>query len=77
MIARQPSGTWSHSPPRGSSGYGGATSPPLGTVTALQEDQFGFTFATDYRAGANGEPASVADGDIVPVSLTAEPVAVN
>ncbi len=62
----------------GSSGSGGstATTPPVVTATA-QEDKFGTVFGTDFRATANSEPASVNDSDIVAVSLTTDPVAIN
>lgn len=59
-------------------GGGGGTNavidPPKVIVTS-QEDQFGTVFGTDFRTAANTDPApSVNDGDIVPVSLTTEPV---
>lgn len=50
---------------------------PTPTVAARQEDQFGTAFAADFRAAADSEPASVADGDIAALSLTAEPVNIN
>ena len=50
---------------------------PPAVLTTAQEDKFGTVFGTDYRAVANSEPASVSDGDIVPVSLTTEPIPVN
>ena len=37
------------------------------------EDKFGKGFGRAYRAPANSEPANVADGDVIPVSRTAEP----
>lgn len=48
-----------------------------GTVTVRQEDQFGTAFATAFRADNNSEPKVVNDGDIVAVSLTAEPATIN
>lgn len=59
-------------------GGGGQTDtvvePPKVVVTS-QEDQFGTAFGTDFRTAANTDPAPlVNDGDIVPVSLTTEPV---
>ena len=57
----------------GSSGQDTVITPPKVTTTA-QEDKFGINFGTDFRAAMNSEPASVADGDIVPVSLTTEPI---
>ena len=35
---------------------------------------FGSKFAMDFEASPNSEPAAVASGDIIPVSLTTEPV---
>ena len=49
------------------------TTPPVVTTTA-QEDKFGSAFGTDFRASNNSEPANVSDGDVVPVSLTTEPL---
>lgn len=50
--------------------------PPM-VVQPRQEDQFGANFGTAFRADANSEPRTPADGDIVPVSLTTEPVPIN
>jgi hypothetical protein len=55
---------------------GGADSviaPPVVVKTA-QEDKFGVQFGIDFRASMNSDPASVSDSDIVPVSLTNEPI---
>lgn len=52
------------------------TTPPTVVLTS-QEDKFGTAFGKDYRVTANAEPATTADGDIVPVSLTTEPIDVN
>ncbi len=60
----------------GSSGDGGGTPPPPPT-TVVQEDQFGAAFGTAYRTSANGTPIEPKDGDIVPLSLTAEPTDVK
>lgn len=60
----------------GGGGGGGkdtVITPPV-VVTTAQEDMFGVQFGIDFRAAMNSEPASVADGDIVPVSLTTEPI---
>ena len=55
-----------------------APSPPGGGgVVTKQEDQFGLAFGTTFRANPNSEPYSPQDGDIVAVSLTAEPVTIN
>ncbi|MEO5641526.1 MAG: hypothetical protein ABIQ98_07155 [Sphingomicrobium sp.] len=60
----------------GGGGGGGSDSvitPPTVIKTA-QEDKFGVQFGIDFRAAMNSEPASVNDGDIVPISLTTEPI---
>ncbi len=56
-----------------------ATPAPTSTATTAvrQEDQFGLGFAANFRADPNSEPASVADSDLVPVTLVAEPITVN
>ena len=41
------------------------------------EDQFGEGFGNAFRAEPNSEPINVAEGDVVPVSQTAEPVQIN
>ena len=41
------------------------------------EDQFGEGFGKAYRADPNSEPANVTDNEMVPVSLTAEPVVID
>jgi hypothetical protein len=53
------------------------TPTPGQTAAARQEDQFGIAFGNDFRADPNSEPAQVADGDVVAVSLTTEPVTIN
>ena len=60
----------------GGGGGGGSDSviiPPV-VVTTAQEDKFGIPFGIDFRAAMNSEPASVSDGDIVPVTLTNDPI---
>ena len=57
----------------GSGGSDTVIAPPTVIKTA-QEDKFGVQFGIDFRASMNSEPASVNDGDIVPVSLTNEPI---
>ncbi|GAC1578594.1 MAG: hypothetical protein NVS3B5_11290 [Sphingomicrobium sp.] len=57
----------------GSSGQDTVIAPPT-VVTTKQEDKFGVAFGNDFRAALNSEPASVADSDIVPVSLTTDPI---
>lgn len=59
---------------------GGSTTPaptPTQTTTARVEDQFGIAFGNDFRADPNSEPSPVADGDLVAISLTTEPVPIN
>ena len=51
--------------------------PGGGVVTVKQEDQFGMAFAAAFRAANNSEPYSPQDGDIVAVSLSAEPVTIK
>ena len=57
----------------GSSG-GGGSSPPPPPTTVVQEDTFGLVFGMAFRADANATPIEPKDGDIIPLSLTAEPV---
>ena len=49
----------------------------LGTETGLTEDKFGRGFGKAFRADPNSEPMNVSDGDMIPVSNTAEPIEVN
>ena len=58
----------------GGSGYQTPPPPGGGGVTVKQEDSFGMQFATAFRADNNSEPYNVADGDIIAISLTTEPV---
>lgn len=60
----------------GSSDYT-PTPTPSQTSAARQEDQFGIAFGNAFRASPDGEPSPVADGDLVAVSLTTEPVTIN
>lgn len=59
-------------------GGGGDPPPPAPpatpTVTVKQEDQFGGNFASAFRADPNANPITPVDGDIIALSLTAEPV---
>lgn len=41
------------------------------------EDQFGEGFGNAFRADPNSEPSNVMEGDVVPVSQTAEPVQID
>ena len=41
------------------------------------EDKFGKGFGRAFRAPANSVPANIADGDVIPVSLTTEPVQIE
>lgn len=53
-----------------------AVTSPVVTTTA-QEDKFGTAFGTDFRASKTTEPVNVNAGDIVAVSLTTDPIAIN
>lgn len=60
----------------GGGGGGGSdtvVTPPVVVATA-QEDKFGVAFGAAFRAPLNGEPVPVNEGDIVPVSLTTDPI---
>ena len=61
----------------GSGSYSPPAPTPTQTTTARVEDQFGIAFGNDFRADPNSEPSPVSDGDLVAVSLTAEPVPIN
>ena len=62
----------------GSDGGTPAPTPtPSQTTTARFEDQFGIAFGNDFRADPNSEPSPVADGDLVAISFTTEPVPIN
>ncbi len=41
------------------------------------DGKFGKEFGTAFNADPNSEPRNVQDGDLAPVSLTAEPVAID
>ena len=51
--------------------------PPPPPTTVVQEDTFGVAFGTAFRTDANGAPIEPKDGDIIPLSLTTEPVDVK
>ena len=57
----------------GGGGSDSVITPPV-VIKTLQEDKFGVQFGTDFRAAMNSDPVSVNDGDIVPVSLTTDPI---
>ena len=61
----------------GGNGSSTPTPTPGQTSAARQEDQFGIAFGNAFRAAPDGEPSPVADGDLVAVSLTTEPVTIN
>lgn len=61
----------------GGGGGSDKTSQPPTVVTTAQEDKFGLAFGTAFRAKPDSEPVPVNDGDIVPVSLTTEPIDIN
>ncbi len=57
-----------------------ATAPPPPAVVVPpppQEDQFGAVFGTAFRASATATPITPADGNIIPLSLTTNPVNVG
>lgn len=41
------------------------------------EDMFGAAFGAAFRVVATSEPVAVAAGDIIPLSLTTEPIALH
>ncbi len=47
------------------------------TSELQSEDRFGRGFGRAYRAHQNSEPKNVVDGDVVPVSRTAEPIPID
>lgn len=55
-------------------GADNTTPPPPPVTTVVQEDTFGVAFGTAFRADPNSTPIEPKDGDIVPLSLTTEPV---
>ncbi len=58
-------------------GADNTTPPPPPPTTVVQEDTFGVTFGTAFRADPNATPIEPKDGDIIPLSLTAEPTDVK
>lgn len=50
------------------------TPPPPPPTTVAQEDSVGVVFGTAFRADPNSPPIEPKDGDIIPLSLTTEPV---
>lgn len=62
----------------GSDNNAGAPAPPPVVVAPTpQENAFGANFGTAFRAAETAPPVTPADGDIVPLSLTTEPVRVG
>ncbi len=57
----------------GDDGNGGGNNPPP-VVISNPLSVFGLGFATAFNASANSEPVSVGDEDIIPISLTDEPI---
>jgi hypothetical protein len=49
----------------------------VSTSEPQPEDRFGKGFGQAYRADRNSEPKNVVDGDVVPVSRTAEPIPID
>ena len=50
---------------------------PLASISARPEDRFGEGFGKAFRADPKSRPMTVKPGDVVPVSLTADPVAID
>ncbi len=50
---------------------------PFAVRSTAMEDQFGKGFGKAFRADPNSEPRNVVEGDVVPVSLTGQPVEIN
>ncbi len=51
-----------------------AITPP---ATPAPEDQFGKQFGVLYRTAANTDPANVNDGDVIALTLTADPLPIT
>lgn len=51
--------------------------PPVVLAPAPQENAFGANFGTAFRAAETAPPVTPADGDIVPLSLTTDPIKVG
>lgn len=66
----------------GVSGCGGGTDspavtpPPVVVPAAKLEDQFGTNFGIAYRNNPNTDATDPASGDIIPLSLTTDPVTI-
>lgn len=61
-----------------SKNMGTATAAPLTVVApAPQETAFGANFGTAFTAPQTATPVTPADGDIVPLSLTTNPIAIG
>lgn len=58
-------------------GSDAAGSDQLASKAGRPEDKFGKGFGKAFRAPPNSEPAKLSDVDMVPVSLTDEPVQIN
>ena len=62
----------------GNKGGDTAVAPPVTVVTPPpQENAFGANFAAAFRASPTAEPIVPADGDIIPLSLTTDPITVG
>lgn len=51
--------------------------PPAPPPVVLQENAFGAVFGMAFRADADATPIEPRDGDIIPLSLTTEPIEVR
>lgn len=54
-----------------------APAPPVVVAPAPQENAFGANFGAAFRVPDTGAPVIPADGDIIPLSLTTEPVKIG
>lgn len=60
-----------------SGGSNDGTPPPPPTTVTAQEDTFGVRFGAAFRTDPNGTAIEPAAGDIIPLSLTAEPIEIK
>ncbi len=60
----------------GSDGGGNVVNPPNPPAppAAKFEDQFGAGFGAAYRVASNADPVEPSPGDLIPLSLTTDPV---
>ena len=61
----------------GGGGSGSSASITTTPVAATVESTFGLQFNTDYMLPANSQPVVTNAGDIIPLTLTAQPTALH